>query len=71
MYEDNFKKYSSDLHLVPPRAYTRATEYMKAQIDMVQKLIDKGYTYIIEDDGIYMDTSKVDDYGKLAQLDFA
>jgi cysteinyl-tRNA synthetase len=37
---------------------------------MIQKLKDKGYTYDIEGDGIYMDTSKIADYGKLAQLDF-
>ncbi len=70
MYEDNFKKYSLELQLVPPRDYTRATEYIDEQIDMIKVLIEKWYTYIIEDDGIYMDTSKVADYGKLAQLDF-
>ena len=32
---------------------------------MVQRLEEKGYTYTIPDDGIYMDTSLVEDYGKL------
>jgi cysteinyl-tRNA synthetase len=43
----------------------RATEHVQQQIDLVQKLEAKGYTYEVPEDGIYMDTSKVDDYGKL------
>jgi cysteinyl-tRNA synthetase len=31
----------------------------------VKKLEAAGYTYIIPGDGVYMDTSKIDDYGKL------
>ena len=34
----------------------------------MKKLEEKGYTYQIED-GIYFDTSKLSDYGKLARLD--
>jgi len=70
MYEENFKKYSNELQITPPATYTRATEYMMQQIQMVQTLTKKWFTYIIPGDGVYMDTSKVDDYGKLAQLDF-
>ncbi len=43
----------------------RATDHIPQQIAMVKTLIDKGYTYIIEGDGIYMDTSKVEEYGEL------
>lgn len=43
----------------------RATQHIAEQIAMVQELEAKGYTYIIEGDGVYMDTSKVADYGKL------
>lgn len=43
----------------------RATDHIAEQIVMVQELEAKWYTYIIENDGVYMDTSKVDDYGKL------
>ncbi len=69
MYENNFITYSNRLQLLPP-TYTRATEYIPEQISMVQKLIDKWYTYEIEEDWIYMDTSKIPNYWKLAQLDF-
>lgn len=45
----------------------RATDYIAEQIALVKKLEAKGYTYCI-DDGIYFDTAKLSDYGKLARL---
>jgi len=41
MYEENFKKYSNELQITPPATYTRATEYMMQQIQMVQTLTKK------------------------------
>ncbi len=46
----------------------RATAYIPQQIEMVQQLEAKGYTYQTSD-GVYFDTSKLKDYGKLAKLD--
>jgi cysteinyl-tRNA synthetase len=46
----------------------RATDYIQQQIEFVKGLEEKGYTYVIED-GVYFDTSKLTDYGKLARLD--
>ncbi len=71
MYEEHFKTYATSLGISSPTTWTRATEYMLEQIHMVHELTKKEYTYIIAGDGVYMDTSKVEDYGKLAQLDFA
>jgi cysteinyl-tRNA synthetase len=56
-------------NLTPFDVNPRATDHIEEQISMVKKLTDEGYTYAIEDDGIYMDTSKIPDYGKLARLD--
>lgn len=56
------------LKLTKPTHMPRATDYIDQQIDFVKLLESKGYTYKIED-GIYFDTSKLDDYGKLARLD--
>lgn len=56
------------LNILPPTKYTKATDYIKEQIDMVKRLDDKGYTYVTSD-GVYFDTSKLKDYGKLAKLD--
>ncbi len=67
-YWQEFKKDLARLEIMEPDIWCKATEHIKEQIELVQKLEDKGYTYIIED-GVYFDTSKVKDYGKLAKLD--
>ncbi|MCA9346171.1 cysteine--tRNA ligase [Candidatus Saccharibacteria bacterium] len=56
------------LGLLRPDHMPRATEYIEQQIDFVKELEIKGFTYVIED-GVYFDTSKLKDYGKLAKLD--
>lgn len=63
-YEDNFRKYIAALG-IHFDYFPRATDHIQAQIDIVKSLEDKGYTYTIAWDGIYMDTSKVAWYGKL------
>lgn len=58
----------NQLGLLRPDHMPRATEYIPQQIAYVQELEKKGFTYIIQD-GVYFDTSKLSDYGKLAKLD--
>ncbi len=58
------------LNILPPDVWCKATEHIQEQIDVVRTLQDKGYTYKTSD-GIYFDTAKLDDYGKLARLDVA
>lgn len=48
--------------------FPRATDHIKEQIELVQKLEAKGYTYTISD-GVYFDTSKFSQYGDFAHLD--
>ncbi|MBR9705191.1 cysteine--tRNA ligase [Candidatus Pacearchaeota archaeon] len=55
------------LNILMPDKWPRATEHIKEQIDLIKKLEKKGYTYKTSD-GIYFDTSKVKDYGKLGML---
>ena len=59
------------LELVRPDHLVRATDYIPQQIAFAQELEAKGFTYIIPGDGLYFDTSKLTDYGKLARLDIA
>ena len=68
-YIAKFYEYMDALHIHKPDVMCRATDHIQDQIDMVKILEEKGYTYEIPDDWIYMDTSKVPDYGKLANLD--
>jgi cysteinyl-tRNA synthetase len=64
-YEKVFTDNTQTLRFENPTVLCRATDYIPEQIAMVKILIDKWYTYIIPWDGIYMDTSKIDDYGVL------
>ena len=57
------------LGLTRPDHLVRATDYIAQQIAFAQELESKGFTYIIEGDGLYFDTAKLADYGKLARLD--
>lgn len=65
------EKESDRLGLIKPDHLVRATDYIAEQIDFVRELESRGYTYIIPDDGVYFDTSKLANYGKLARLDIA
>jgi len=62
-----FKQDLKKLNIKEPDVWPKATKHIKEQIELVRKLEEKGYTYKTSD-GIYFDTSKVDDYGKLARL---
>lgn len=57
------------LKLVRPDELVPATALIDKQIEFAQKLEQKGFTYIIPGDGLYFDTSKLDNYGELARLD--
>jgi len=57
------------LNIMRPTHMPRATDFIQQQIDFIQGLEDRGFTYKIPEEGIYFDTSKLDDYGKLARLD--
>ena len=56
-----------DLNIIEPDVWCKATDHIKEQIKLAQKLIDKGFTYETSD-GIYFDTTKIADYGKMANL---
>ncbi|GHW02801.1 cysteine--tRNA ligase [candidate division SR1 bacterium] len=64
-YEKQFLDGLAQLNIDKFDVMPRATDHISQQQVIVQALIDKGYTYIIDGDGIYMDTSRVEDYGEL------
>ena len=55
---------------IDTRKYTfpRATKYIQEQIDIIKTLEEKGFTYNIDNDGVYFDTSKFANYGKLGNF---
>jgi cysteinyl-tRNA synthetase len=64
-YTEAFFKDYKALNCLMPDVLCPATEYIKEMIDLVRTLEKKGFTYRISD-GIYFDTSRLPDYGKLA-----
>lgn len=67
-YAESFRKDITNLNIQFPSKFTYATEYIQEQINMVKMLEDKGFSYVAED-GVYFDTLKFEDYGKMAKLD--
>lgn len=62
------KEYLEDMRALKINSitkYARATEYIKEIINQIEKLIQKGFAYQIED-GIYYDITKFKEYGKLS-----
>lgn len=66
-YFSIFKKDLKKLNILEPNFWPRATQHIKEQIELIKILEEKGYIYKTND-GIYFDTSKLKDYGKLAKL---
>lgn len=52
------------------RNLVKATDHIPEQLSLIQTLEEKGYTYII-DDGVYFDSTKFANYGKMARLNIA
>lgn len=67
-YTDAFKEDYQKLNDTMPERFAKATDHIQEQIELVRRLEEQGYTYIISD-GVYFDTSKLKDYGKLSTLD--
>jgi len=67
-FEDAFFTDLERLNIFQPSITCRATDHLQEQISFIQSLEEKGYTYQTSD-GIYFDTEKLPDYGKLARLD--
>jgi len=63
IFRDDFKK----LNISEPNIWCQATKHIEEQITLIKKLEKKGYTYKTSD-GIYFDTSKFKNYGKLGRL---
>lgn len=68
LYAEEFKKDLARLGILEPHTWCRATDYIAEQIEFIKGIEANGYTYPTSD-GIYFDTSRLEDYGHLARLD--
>lgn len=67
-YTDVFQNDIGLLNVQEPTLWTKATDHIAEQINMIKALEEKSFTYVI-DDGVYFDTSKFPTYGRMAKLD--
>ncbi len=62
---------AASLGVLPPDLEPRATSSMDSIVEMIAKLVDKGYAYQGDNGDVYYDVSRFDSYGRLSgkQLD--
>jgi len=65
-FEKEYLKDMNSLGVDSVTKFARATEHIAEIQKQVKTLKDKGYGYIIENDGIYFNLSKFPEYGKLS-----
>src|SRR5665213_721457 len=67
-YTRDFLEGMKALNMLEPDHLVKATDHIPEQIDLIKKLEEKGFAYVI-DDGVYYDTGKFPQYSDFAQLD--
>lgn len=67
-YTQAFQEDLRCLNIQDPTIWCSATDHIQDQISFIHCIEEKGYTYRTSD-GIYFDTSRLPDYGRLGRLD--
>ena len=57
-----------ELRIAMPTTFSRASDYITEQIQLIKTLEEKGYTYETSD-GVYFDITKFPTYGRLGKID--
>ncbi|MEM4449805.1 MAG: class I tRNA ligase family protein, partial [Nitrososphaerota archaeon] len=65
-YEKYFLEDLESLNIRSINLFARASEYIYEIIDLIKKLIERGYAYETET-GVYFDTTRYPDYGRLSR----
>lgn len=66
-YTERFKEDIAVLNIETPHVLPKASEHINEQIELIKILEEKSFTYETSD-GIYFDTSKDPNYGRLGKL---
>lgn len=56
------------LNILPTTKYTKATDYIKEMLLIIEELLVKGFAYKAKDGSVYFDIRKFNDYGKLSNF---
>ena len=67
-YTGEFIKDISALNILPPKTFTKATNYIDKMVEIVEDLLKKEIAYKSTDGSIYFDIKKFPNYGKLSNL---
>lgn len=65
-YETLYFDAMDKLGVKRPTISVRATAVIPEIIEMVQKIIDKGYAYVTKNGNVYLELGKINSYGKLS-----
>ncbi len=63
-FTKNFYDSMDKLNIIRPTTVCKATDHIKDQIELIEKLFKNGFAYDTEE-AVYFDTAKFEDYGKL------
>ncbi len=66
-YRARFVEDLEGLNIKLPHVMPKASDHIQEDIDIIKKLEDQGFAYTTSD-GVYFDTEKMPDYGKLGGL---
>lgn len=69
VWTEKFHADCKALNCLPPHVEPSAVGHIKEQIELVEKLMEKGHAYRSEDGSVYFRISSYSDYGRLAHLD--
>lgn len=65
-YIRKFLEAAGKLNLIEPNIEPRATCHIHEIIDLVKKLIEKGFAYVTDSGDVYFDVTRFKEYGKLS-----
>jgi cysteinyl-tRNA synthetase len=68
-YVEAFFEDLHTLNMEKAEYYPRATENIPEMVDLINKLLEKGYAYVSEDGSIYYDIYRFANYGQLSKID--
>ncbi len=63
-YTDYFLKEMDSLNILRPTIQCKATDHISEQIELIKRIMDKGYAYETPE-AVYFEVAKFEDYGKI------
>ncbi|MEX2052486.1 MAG: cysteine--tRNA ligase [Candidatus Paceibacterota bacterium] len=67
-YTREFFEDIKTLNILPPKEFTKATDYVNEMVSIIEKLLFKELAYKSEDGSVYFSIKKFKNYGSLAHL---